>query len=451
MQIRHLFVFTIIMAAGFCCEQFPTRYDRIESNVIRSTGFTYDPYAEGAPGDTICVRAYFPGQAVSSVSWQMSYSHIYDIYAETDTVLDVFDLPSYHLESHLPDSMDVSFTIPDSVFFLTKGISSRNLTYLKSMLPSSMQQMTQQDFAALLHDVTAIDFADTSSIAVFLSRWGATMGINPTSPTALSSLAATVGPIIKTFSIPAVIYANTVSETGKRLRVMGEFTIRCNRRFQNTLFASSVPVNHNPTLRWIGIYTVKGNKVSDFSPYNAAYTGTFSLSYFHNEIFPDSVIDTVLIDTGNSYFLAADSGIMAYHLRAADSIRGTDTLWRSVPPDSVVFDTTLDKVYYTKNGRDTFELETDLYDWLYQNIATDSVTLPVDSLLALSPGSEDGGGGEPPIIQMLPSLDTKMTHARIWVRVYDNAVGELNRPAGFAIKNIDIFFEYSVPYQQKHR
>jgi hypothetical protein len=117
-------------------------------------------------------------------------------------------------------------------------------------------------------------------------------------------------------------------------------------------------------------------------------------------------MDTVLIDTGYTYYFAADSGIYAI-----------------VQNGVTVTDTARDKIIYfdSKTGRDTFQLATWFYDWEYED-DLDSVTLPEDSLLLLVPGSANGSGGEESYMQFLPSLDTKMTHAHLSYRIHDTGV-----------------------------
>jgi len=78
------------------------------------------------------------------------------------------------------------------------------------------------------------------------------------------------------------------------------------------------------------------------------------------------------------------------------------------------------------------------------------VVKPLNSLLMLSPGSETGGGRQPSIVGMLPSLDTKMTLAKIWVTVYDYYPGELYRPSGFAVRQSAIHFIYTDAYKKAH-
>ena len=101
----------VCIAAAMQCGQFPTRYDRIETDKIRPIGLVYTPFAEGAPGDTIHVRAYFGGKKIVSTSVQMSYSVLSSVTSQNPVILDVFDLPTTSLTQHLPDSMDFDFAV----------------------------------------------------------------------------------------------------------------------------------------------------------------------------------------------------------------------------------------------------------------------------------------------------------------------------------------------------
>ncbi|MBN2035188.1 MAG: hypothetical protein JW768_00465 [Chitinispirillaceae bacterium] len=438
----------LLVVSALLCEPFPTRYDRIEDNAVRSTGFTYYPYAEGAPGDTIRIRAFFPGKPVTSVSWQMSYSRVFNVYASRDTVLDVFDIDAIAVSDRLPDSVDITFAIPESTFFYTKAILQQALDLCKSRLPAGMRNMTQQDLAGLLLDFGNTDLGDAAALAAFLDRWSATLDVTMDDPALMETLTEVGTALLYTFSVSGVVYANATAGDGSRLRVKGEFTIRYNRRFQNTVLAPLVPVNRNPALRWVGMYTVQGSNVYSFSPSDRDFDGKVTFSYLYNELFPDSAVDTVVIDTGYSYFLAADSGIMSYTLHRGDSVQINDTTWLVLDHDTTIIDTALDRITFTNSsGRDTFELETVYFDWQYQNLALDSVTEPLDSLLFLFPGSTNGGGGQSSIVKMLPSLDPRMNRARIWVTAYDYLLGEYNRPSAFATRNVEIGFSYTAAYK----
>jgi hypothetical protein len=441
-----LYIVLALAALMLRCSQFPTRYDRIETNKIRNIGFVYEPFAEGAPGDTIHLHAYFGGEKVVSVSWQMSYSHVQTVYG-TDTVMDVFNMPRFDQTSNLPDSMDFSFIVPESTFFLTKAIQPKSLDLIKSGLPLPMRSMSQQELAAFLLDLGNVKFTDNLSILAFAQRWGPALGITEgdSASAVYSSLLSAAAGLFSVFSVSGVLYANATSELGHKLKIKGDFSIRYNRRLQNSPFVSLIPVNHPPKIRWIALYKVEGDNVTSFDPSDPSYFGKCSVSYLYNEMFPDSVHDTVLIDKGYTYFLAADSGIVTYTLKAGtkviDSLNGGDTAWKVLSRDSTISDTSLDR-YHVKNakGNDTVVSETFYYDWQYEDRDLDSVSQPLDSLMVLSSGGID------PVVRMLPSLDTKFTHAHIWTTVYDFFLGEYNRPAAFAIRNLDVYFKYSEAY-----
>jgi hypothetical protein len=426
------------------CTQFPTRYERIEPDALRSLCFSYQPYAEAAPGDTLTVRAYFGGEKVVSVKWTWSTDHVIDGYG-TDTVLNVRKLPVVRESSRLPDSTTVSFVVPDSVFFATRGLSARVYGAARATLPPGMASMPQAEHAAFLADLMAIDPSDPAALLPFIDTWGAAMGISTIDESAVTTIMSIGGALLRAFNAPAALYATATSETGKTLKIKGDFYIRYNRKLVGTPFADLLPVNRNPAVRWIGVYTVRGKGIGAFHPGDSAYAGKFTLSYLYNELFPDSVRDTVLIDTGHSYFFAADSGIISYTLKAGarvvESIAGSDTVWRTLAADSTVTENSFD-TYLVPVSPDSFVVESETWtcDWQYQNLDLDSVTEPLDSLFMLA------GRGGSWIVGALPSLDPKMTHARIWTTVRDFFL-DFNRPTGITVKNCDVYFRYSEAYR----
>lgn len=449
------YVLPLLLVISMSCVQFPSRYDRIETDKIRAIGFTYSPFAEGSPGDTIQVKCYLAGDTtVRSLSWSMSYDAVINAATGADTVINRFDLPVFNVSSHLPDSVEMSFVVPDSAFFLTRAIPDKALEGLKKQLPASMQGMTQKDFAALLIDLGAVDYTKPLSIAAFFARWGSVLGATSMADT--SSIMAVAFKACAVFSIPAVLYADVVSGDNKKLRIKGEFSIRYNRRFQNIPGMDQIlPVNNNPKIRWIGMYKARSK---DFNPFKQWSPKTSdSLYYLYNELFPDSIRNTVLIDTGFVYFLATDSGMINVRIDTKTPFVGsfgpTGPHWDTLDHDTTICDTSLDKFYYKDNttGKDTFQLETFYYDWMYQNLDLDSVTMKQDSLFTIMSGGTNGGGGQSCLNMVLPSIDVKMTHARIWVTVYDFVYGTYNRPSAFAIRQADIYFKYSDAYIQKKK
>ena len=417
------------------CTRFPSRYDRIEAGTMRPIGFVYDPEAEGAPGDTIHLHAYFSGEPVVSIAWQLSYDHIINAYG-TDTIINYRTMQPINLHSNLPDSVDFSFVVPESTFFQTQAISRQTLAALKSNLPAAMATMTQQQFASFLQALGEIagSMNDPAVVAAFLQQWGASLGIDITSPAAPDSLNSIAGKVLAVFSVHGDIRAVLSAASGAPLGELGEFTIRYNRRFQNTSLAAAIPVNHNPPVEWAGVYKVAGSGSHSFTPWDRGYAGTFTLTYLFDSLGRSPVTDTIDIDTGYCYFFAVDSGMNAFTRN-----------------DSTIIDTLRQKyLIVNASGRTAIALETWFYDWEYQNLDLNSVRKAEDSLLVLSPGSANGGGRENSFMEFLPSLDTRMTHTRIWITVYNSYLGELNRPVGFTIRCIDVYFRYSDAYRAKH-
>ena len=91
------------------------------------------------------------------------------------------------------------------------------------------------------------------------------------------------------------------------------------------------------------------------------------------------------------------------------------------------------------DGAPRYDDELYYYNWQYQP-SLDSVTEPLDSLFVIV--GAGAGGRQPPIVRFLPSIDKKMSSAHLWVSVYDNILGELNRPVGFTVRNLDMYFKY---------
>jgi hypothetical protein len=423
------------------CDQFPTRYDRIETNTVRSIGFMYTPQAEGAPGDTLHVRAFFCGEPTDSVSWQLSYDDI--LSNSSATIINIRPLTILSTTKRLPDSEDISFIIPDSAFFLTKAIAPATLNMIRSSLPAGMQSMSQAGFASFLSDIGSVDLNDAIALNGLIGKWGGVLGISGINASSLNIISQTIGALMEVFSIHGELFAVATSAQGASLKIKSEFTIRYNSRFNNTPLAGMFPVNRNPALRWIGVYKTKKTtgKSRNFGE-NPTLTPDDTLTWLYNEYMPWKVNDTILIDKNYDYYLATDSGTVAFAMKAGDSLLDNGRVLKFSADTTFVGDTMLDKRFIrfdSTTGKPVYDYEYYTYDWEYQNLALDSVTLPEDSLFVLTGGSASG----PAITGFLPSQDKKMTHTRIWVTASDHLLGELNRPVGQTIRTVDLYFKYT--------
>ena len=437
--MKKVMAITLLALFAMQCGQFPNRFERIESDAQRFISFSFRDQAEGAPGDTMYLRGFFAGEKTTSVRWQVSYDCVMTQYGD-ETVLNIRDLPVLDVTDRLPDSIDISFIIPDSVFYKTLAMTPLMLDMIRKQLPASMNAMTQQDMAAFLQDLGAIDFTDLLTIAPFIERWGPLTGITGVDSASMERLISVAGTLVNTFSIRGKLFAYATSEKGNTLEIRKNFTIRYNSRLQNSPFSDLAPVNRNPAVRWIGVYKVDDFNGMSFSPQDTTYNGKYTLTYLYNEQFPWMVNDTIVIEKGYTYFLGADSGVVTYDLHAGDSmmINGQRVIFAD---DTVFSDSVLDKriVGINTDGAHRYEDEVYYYNWQYQPWL-DSVTEPLDSLFVIVGAGE--GGRQPPIVRFLPSIDKKMSSAHLWVSVYDNIFGELNRPVGFTVRNLDIYFKY---------
>jgi hypothetical protein len=430
----HLLALCIIQ-----CGQFPNRFERIEEDAQRFISFAFQDHAEGAPGDTMRLRGFFAGEKTTDVEWLVSYDCVISQYGD-ETVLNIRDLPLVDITDRLPDSIDISFIIPDSVFFTTEAITPQMVELIRQGLPASMNGMSRQDMAAFLYDLGAVDWSDLSTFMPFIEKWGDVAGITGLDSTSLEQLVGVAGILVNAFSIRGKIFANATSEKGSMLKIRKNFTVRYNSRLRNTPFAEFAPVNRNPAVRWIGVYKVEDFNGMSFSPQDTAYEGKYTMTYLYNEQFPWKVNDTIVIEKGYAYFLGADSGTVTYSMHAGDSMMVDGRLVRFAK-DTVFTDSVLDKriVGVDSAGRLRYDDEIYYYNWQYQPWL-DSVTEPLDSLFVIV--GAGAGGGQPPIVRFLPSLDKKMSSAHLWVSVYDNIFGELNRPVGFTVRNLDMYFKY---------
>jgi len=192
----------------------------------------------------------------------------------------------------------------------------------------------------------------------------------------------------------------------------------------NPLLTGLFPVNNNPQIRWLGVYRVTGNDVTGFSPESDRFDGRYELIYLYNEYDPASVVDTLVIDDGYTYYLAGDRGINAY----------TDSA------GTTMYDTTIDFVTWDLGDTVLVVKETYEYQWFYQNV--DEGSSNPDSLLYL-----DDMDAWPSLTLLQPPLVTSMRRFRVWLVVYDDWEDETNSARGYAMRAVDGVFSYTSAYE----
>jgi hypothetical protein len=361
------------------------RFERIENDKLRIIAVKYDGAAEFAPGDTVRGKVYFAGNTIASVGdFSIAYVHQFD---KNDIYPDEQKIALLDTTLWFPDSMQFRYVIPKDVF-LTKKVQG-------------------------LQDTSMI--RKLYILASLVSEYGDTL-LPPVSEDTLEQLMFAVNSL---YAQPSLFfYANSVN--GTRLKVRSEITIR-----YNSLFPDFLPVNHNPEVKWIAIYKVPSSRSASFAPHNPDTTGRSSVTYLYNTFYPETVADTVVIDTGYSYFLACNQGIDFHLGKTGDTIRDTTCDFFELPGDSAA---SVPEEYN--------------YHWFFQNL--DTIDEVKDSLLVLLDGTTGPG-----TIQIKTPVNTAMQHFKIWVVVSDFITGMYSRPKGFGVGSGEGVFKYTDAYKNK--
>lgn len=400
MKTKH---FTALAALPFifgCGFEFTSQYDRIEERTVRPLAFVYDNkgLAEAAPGDTVTCKMYFAGEQVRSIRLTATTSLIINSFG-ADTFADTFPLDKYAVPGSYTeffggktDSARIRFVVPADI------ISSRfsDDATIGSLLPAGIAD------SLLPEQLRSMKPSDIITIIEALGSRGI--------PAGEAAVLPAINPDSVAAALPALFQALTVSmklfaTVNDRYRIESTLAIRYNSRFSALLPA--LPVNHPPAISWVRCYRVRGDRAI-FDP--VIDSGSVDTVF---ELFPAA--QPILIDMGYHYFLVADSA--AASLDSGFSL--TDRSFRRRP-------------------------EQLRYEWFFQYDGS-IVGVSPDSLMTL----DNAFGG--PSVELLPSLDTKLTEFNLWLVTRDSFLGEKLRPVGIDIKCIEGAFVYSEAYRKRHR
>ena len=361
---------TGLLLLAVSCTNFPTPFENIEeAQKLRPFAVVCDP-PESAPGDTVSVRLYYynpPGDQ-PSIHWQISLDYGIDLHG-SDFEKDTVSLDSMMLPGSTPDGF--RFRVPDSVLL--------NSTQLG--------EMASNPSINPLH--LAIPVIDS------LLRTAAQTGI------ATPQLLALADNFSCKLKLRAKMQADISLDVTMLLRV----------RYSNKL--ESPNVNVNPTLRWMGIIKVPK---ANFTAIDSISSSGYALQYLFNSVHPDSVHDTVTIDSGFTYFVVADSG-------------GSDARTQRQAYTYLSFKDNVSKV------------DTEVYDysWFYTNLDYSGAMI-MDSLLMF------GQGHSGAVRQMLPPVDTAMHRFRLYLAIRDERQADAGATPGEAFGWANGYFSYSASY-----
>lgn len=358
-------------------------FDRIEENELRVVGVCFESGAENAPGDTLIVKAHFAGSGIISASdFSLAYTKKWEKYP---TFPDERNISIIDSTLWLPDSMQFRYKIPEDVF-VTENVFGEKDSVLNKLLVNFISLYKETDGGILSN-------MSEDSLAYIFKMISGVMS-------------------------KCYLFFHVKSDNGTDLKVGSECIIR-----YNSLFPDYLPVNNNPVIKWLGVYRVPNKIAEEFSPENPEFAGMYYLSYLYNEFYPDSVVDTIVIDAGFTYFLAGDRGINTY----IDS-NGQE-----------IHDTTIDIIKIEIGNTIIQSKELYRYQWFYQNL--DNVSTEPDSLLVLN-SSETW----PSLTKIETPFNIEMKNFRIWLMLYDDFTGKWDSPKGYAMRTVDGVFEYTDAY-----
>jgi hypothetical protein len=257
--MKKTFLLLCALAVAGCLPKMP-EYAELESDRLRVLAVVFSPRPEAAPGDTMRAKAYFAGKAASGIDdYGVSFAIV-----KPDTFIDQEPLTIVSEKTWLPDSMEISFVIPDSLLF-------RDATGAP-LAPGSAEKI--RGLAA-----------DTSGCAAA----GGSDGI---------SLETALRPLYKESCLLFVMHATD----GAALKVQSRFLVRYNSRFRQCM-----EVNENPEVSKVRLYSVEGKKLTAFDPAKPEFQGKFSSALLFSASSPMSLAETLRVSGDKSYFLAADS------------------------------------------------------------------------------------------------------------------------------------------------
>jgi hypothetical protein len=396
--LRSANALTFAMGCGILClscSQFPTQLGYIGDQYVQTVGFVFTPLAEGAPGDTLHLHAYFAGEAVRSYACSLSTQYTVTVFG-SDTAVNFKPLVDPNAASG-PDSISLSFVIPPDIF---AGFGPLIETALATF-PDSEKKLFGLDSAS-------IDRVPPSQLAGVIGLFLTTTDFS----TLDSSLCQQIAHLSEILSTQTVLHLAVNSG----YTITRNITVRYNSHIHSDRY---IFVNRNPDPWWIGILKARNKKQQLLSSFQRGPDDTIFCLYAKDTSVvagPRRFIDTVLIDTGFTYYVAGDSGI-------ASGVDHRDTS-------------------YTNGGALVPEIYS--YLWFYQ---PDSGTTDLNPENSLSIGNGAGLSVSQGYYRSLsPPLDTAMHNFTIWARASESATGELNAPVSVSVLQVSVVFQYSEEY-----
>jgi hypothetical protein len=367
------------------CSEFPTKYQRIDTNEYRVLDFVYEP-AEAAPGDTVRVKAIFAGKKISpaDIDWKVSFNVIQNGYGTIDTAFDLKPINPSPVETHFSDKttcMEFSIVIPSDIMYTSGGI------------PENWSTLISSDYK----DIVPAEYLGLSK-SQLLDTLGSLLNLDPT---ILGLLVVDKPELEKTIPLFCQFMAVRVrlfADIRNDHVVESDYTVRYNSHF--SVSGIDVAVNSNPRIDSLGICKVAGN-ITDYNFEENRH------EFFRLDV-PVGQERTILIDKNYSYFVKVFTNAPDTSRTLVDIMNGT-----SQP----------EKLYS---------------QWYYQLADDETKDVSVNDFMDIS---------DTQLLEYLvPPSSKSIKNFTIWAQVYDDLLNENLRPFGSSLIEGRGKFEYTQAY-----
>lgn len=421
-----IIVIGLIVFLGLGCSDWPTSREKVQEPYLTTMSFvlknTIDrSFSEGAPGDTMELHAYFSGTPVTDIEWSVSYNVYKDLYGSSKA----FDIQELS-DSLVINGDDGEFTsatdvwaikipIPEDIFNISSSVDEDILAKLgidKSLFLYAIDFIKERDVDSLFANPP--DPSDSLATLVY---------DNITK--LISSVKDDFYKIIQAFTVPVRVYA----KINGIYNVRTDFAVRYNRFFDNHNYFKKIFVNHNPEVNYMVVHKFKKDPYPDFSESKFTDQDTSYILFLRDSVYINDIPgenkifnDTIMIDSGYSYYVSVDSGFVAGAFQK-DSATSLLEDKETKEEGSVSLENYYTHWYYEMDKEET-ELVPNYKDYMVINSSGNFMD------------------------NLYPPLDTRITKATLWVQIYDYFIGELLRVSGNGIHETSIYFKYTDRYKK---
>lgn len=394
--------YLIAAALVITCTEFPTSFNRVDSNVVRVLDFIYEP-AEASPGDTVEVKTIFTGKQIglSDVSWSFSPNVVINKYGK-DTAFDIrplADIPSQEYFSDNTTCISFKFVVPPDLF-KTSGQIPNNWT---EFLPPSILESLPPEISGLGKG----QLVDMVNLLTQSAQMYTTIAAGFEVP--IDKLSSILPMFSQLFTVRIRFFAEVINE----ISIESNYSVRYHSRFSKI---PQIPVfrNHNPRIDSLGIYKVQREKDS----YNPVENN-------HQFIRIDTGIDStniVSVQDDYSYFL------VAFH-NHPDTFQTLYDL--SGPSGSFHLEKLTTIWFFQQNDQETKHISANRF---MKASGKDTKSYIINSTLNYYDLQS--------VSKILPPTDKSIKTINVWCQVHDYTDNEIFHPVGSSLMEGSFTFQY---------